>query len=198
MTLALPPAAARRLPRPQAFRLTAIWRWHPLAVAAFVFAVDFGTLLALRVFERGAFYLPWGNKTFLLGDSIFLPLYAGVAAIVVRRGVPPGNLYARRSWHLAVLAVGIGLALLMDLMTVAQGHISIFAQFQLSKTYHTAVFGVLFYLLVSVLPLQRPYRSWLGAAACLALACYLVIALVEIEPMAHQSFTTAASVMRVL
>jgi hypothetical protein len=178
--------------RTRARLLAAVWHWHPLAVAAFVFAIDFGTLLALRIFERGAFYLPWGNKTFLFGDSVFLPLYAGFTAVVVHRGVPAGNLYLRRWWHLAVLSAGVGIALLMDLMTVAQGHISIFAQYQLSKTYHTAVFGLLFYLLVSVLPLLLSRRrSWFTAGACLALGCYLSIALIEIQPMAEQSFATA-------
>jgi hypothetical protein len=184
-----PPALGRARP------VFVFWRWHPLAVAAFVFCVDFGILLALRIFERGAFYLPWRNKTFLIGDSVFLPLYAGFTAVVIRRGVPAGNLYHRRWWHIAVLIAGVGIALLMDLMTVAQGHISIFAEFQLSKTYHTCVFGLLFYLLVSVLPLQRPDRSWFGAAACLALACYLSLALIEIQPMAERSFATAMALV---
>lgn len=182
------PTPARSLRRV----LLDVWRWHPFAAAGFVFVVDFCILLALRIFERGSFYLPWGNKTFLIGDSVFLPLYAGFTAVIVRRGVPPGNLYHRRSWHLAVLAVGLGTAILMDLMTVAQGHISVFARFQLSKMYHTCVFGILFYLLVSALPLVvRRERSWFNAFAVLALTCYLSIALIEIEPMARQSFTTA-------
>jgi hypothetical protein len=186
------------IPRGLRARLVNVWRWHPLAAAGFVFVIDFGILLALRIFERGAFYLPWGNKTFLIGDSVFLPLYAGFTAVIVRRGVPAGNLYHRRSWHIAVLLLGVGIAILMDLMTVAQGHWSIFTHYQLSKTYHTCVFGVLFYLLVSVLPLVvRRERSWFNAAACLALACYLSIALFEIQPMAQQSFATAMALAHV-
>lgn len=198
MTLVIARADARSFLSAHTWRPAAVWRWHPLAVAAFVFAIDFGVLLTLRVFEHGAFFLPWGNKTFLIGDSVFLPLYAGLTAAVVRRGIPDGSLYHHRWWHLAVLGAGVGLALLMDLMTVAQGHTSIFVDFQLSKTYHTCVFGLLFYLLVSVLPLLRPYRSWAAALACLALACYLAIALVEIEPMAQQSLATVAGVAQVL
>ena len=177
-------------------RSLAVWHWHPLAAAAFVLVIDFGILLGLRIFERGAFYLPWGNKTFLIGDSVFLPLYACFTAMVVHRGAPPQNLYHRKWWHLAVLSAGVGSALLMDVMTVAQGHISIFARFQLSKTYHTCVFAVLFYLLISVLPLHRPGRSWVAAAALLALACYLSIALFEIQPMARESFATAVAFAR--
>ncbi len=196
-TIAFERAAARGVNYSRALRsvrrLLAVWHWHPLAAAGFVLVVDFGMLLALRIFERGAFFLPWGNKTFLIGDSIFLPLYAGFTAVVVHRGAPPQNIYHRKWWHLVVLCAGVGLALLMDLMTVAEGHISIFARFQLSKMYHTFVFAVLFYLLVSVLPLHRPGRSWMAAAALLALACYLSIALFEIQPMARESFATAVA-----
>lgn len=190
-TIAFERAALRGVNYPRVRRCLAVWHWHPLAVAAFVLVIDFGVLLALRIFERGAFYLPWGNKTFLIGDSVFLPLYAAFTAMVVRRGAAPQNLYHRRWWHFAVLGAGIALALLMDLMTVTEGHVSIFARFQLSKTYHTLVFAILFYLLVSVLPLHRPRRSWMAAAACVALAAYLSIAMFEIQPMARESVVTA-------
>ena len=195
-TIAFERAAVGGVNYPRVRRSLAVWHWHPLAVAAFVLVIDFGVLLALRIFERGAFYLPWGNKTFLIGDTVFLPLYAAFTAMVVRHGAPPQNIYHRRWWHVAVLGTGIGLALLMDLMTVAEGHVSIFARFQLSKTYHACVFAILFYLLVSVLPLHRPGRSWVAAAALLALAGYLSIALFEIQPMARESFATAMAFAR--
>jgi hypothetical protein len=172
-----------------------VWRWHPLAVALFVLLVDFGALFMIRAYEHGSFYMPWGNKTFLLGDSIFLPLYAGFASVVVHRTpAAHGGWYGSRVWHISVAVVGVFLALMMDLMATTEGHTSMFVEFRLSKAYHTVVFALLLYLLVSVLPVTIRGRraTWATTLALTALALYLAIAFIEIQPMASASAHAAA------
>lgn len=171
------------------------WAWtrNPFAIAVFVFAFDFGILLAIRNWERGSLFVPWDNRTFAIGDSIFLPAYAGFAAMSLRSDPPVSALFRSKRWHLAVIAAGIALAVGLDLIAVGAGHTSVFAQFRPSKAYHTAIVPVLFYLLVSVLPLHLTRRSKAGTLALLALSCYLAISLVEIHYMARTSVEVAVA-----
>lgn len=170
-----------------------IWTRNPLAIAFFVFAIDFGVLLAIRMWEHGAVFMPWENRTFAIGDSVFLPAYAGLAALSFRNWPQANALFRSKGWHIAVICAGLALAVGLDLIAVGTGHTSVFAQFRPSKTYHTAIVPVLFYLLVSVLPLHFTRRSAAGTLALIALACYLSISLMEIHVMARTSVEVAAA-----
>jgi hypothetical protein len=173
-----------------------VWHWHPVAVGAFVLVADFGVLLAIRMWEHGSFYFPWYNKTFVIGDSICLPLYAVFTAAVLRaaRGSSPAlRFYHRPSWHVVVIVAAVVFAVGLDLVAVGAGHTSVFAAWRPSKAYHLVVSGVMFYLLVSVLPaalhVRKPY--WALGLALLSLGTYLAIATTQIEPMARTSLAQA-------
>ncbi len=62
--------------------MLSIWKWHPLVVASFTFAVDFGAIVLIRIITKRNSLLPrWW--TFKVGDSVFLPAYAGFAAVII-------------------------------------------------------------------------------------------------------------------
>ena len=53
-----------------------IWQWPPILVALFVLGIDFGAVMAIRIFVEKKFYLTrWWS--FKIGDTIGLPVCAG-------------------------------------------------------------------------------------------------------------------------
>ena len=162
---------------------------HPLAAALAVFAIDFGVLLAIRVWERGAFYIPWGNKTFSIGDSVCLPAYAAFATLAVRRA--PGRRPAKW-WSLASVAGGLAVVVLLDMISIAQGHASVLASPAPSKAYHALIVPAVFWVLARRLPgvwAARGSRSSLLALA--ALACYFAISAMELHHSAGPTLRVA-------
>ena len=115
----------------------------PAGLAAVVFFVDFGVLLALRNWERGDFYVPWGNKTFTIGDSVLLPAYAAFATVAVRQ---PVSRSTARWWNPASLVGGLGLVAFLDAVAIAQGHSSVLSDPAPSKLYHALIVPFMFWL----------------------------------------------------
>jgi hypothetical protein len=61
------------------------WGLPPWAVAAVVFAIDFGAILGIRVVvERRLYVRQWW--TFRYGDSVYLPLYGAFVAARLQQG----------------------------------------------------------------------------------------------------------------
>lgn len=183
--------AVRTLPP----RTAPLWRWHPALVAASILTLDFGILLVIRIVEHGAFFVPWDNRTFVIGDSICLPLYAGFVAIVLRSSRSSyRGFYTRVGWHVAVVGAALIFAVGLDLIAVGAGKTSVFESWRPSKTYHLVVSAVMFYLLVSVLPAALHARRplWAAALAMLSLGVYLAIATTQIQPMARESMVRMA------
>lgn len=176
-------------------RTAPLWRWHPAIVAASILLLDFGILLIIRIVEHGAFFVPWDNRTFVIGDSIFLPLYAGFVAMVLRSSRSSyRGFYTKLWWHVLVVVTAMVFAVALDLVAVGAGHTSVFESWRPSKTYHLVVSAVMFYLLVSVLPAALHARRplWAAALAMLSLGVYLAIATTQIQPMARESMVRMA------
>ena len=156
-----------------------------------VFFVDFGVLLALRNWERGDFYVPWGNKTFTIGDSVLLPAYAAFATVAVRQ---PVSRSTARWWNPASLVGGLGLAAFLDAVAIAQGHSSVLSDPAPSKLYHALIAPFIFWLLVRLLPTVWAARGSRPALlALLALGGYLAICGVELHHSAGPTLGVAAS-----
>jgi hypothetical protein len=166
------------------------WKLHPVLVGLFIMVVDFGALILLRGLERGDFDWPSDNKTVLIGDGLLLPLYAALTSHLMRQDPKiKGRLYKDRRWHLGVFLTGLALALIVEVMTVLDGHWGLFREPTVSKTYHRFIFVALFYLLVSAWPLIVWRRQQVLAAgvAVVSLGAFVTIAWWEIQPMAHES-----------
>jgi hypothetical protein len=153
------------------------WKWHPLVTGLLVFLVTFGAVITIRVLLERHFYIgPW--PAFFLGDTICLPTYTACATIIIRNLKASNAFYTRAWWHYGVLISGyissIGLevrAVLLNLHTLNESFIP-------SQIYHTLIFGLVSYLVVSSLPAviasRKPIRATI--IALLALVAYLILA----------------------
>lgn len=161
-----------------------IWHWHPLAVGLFVFAIDFGAIVLIRLIERTA-HIGESSKTFLIGDSIALPLYMAMAAVVVQQWEPQGSrFYLRWRWHAGLIALGVVLALVVDGAALVAGTESVLAHPTPSKVYHTLVFVPMFYLATSaLLPMLTARQPRRAATIGLAgLTAYVALAASDLYP----------------
>lgn len=150
----------------------------------FVFAIDFGAIALIRLAEREANLLE-SSRTYLLGDSLALPLYAAMAAIIVQSWEPsnPDRFFLRWRWHAALVGFGIALALLVDGAALIGGTESVVLQPTPSKVYHTVVFVPMFYLVASAFPAMLDARKPRPALAAGlgGLALYLCLAAADLS-----------------
>ena len=158
-------------------------------------------MVALRSYSRGEVFIEADNLTLLWGDALFLPAYAGVSSLIIRRHRGPKGIYGKRWWHLLVLILGFGLSAWIEITTVRAGCWGMTeGTYQVSKIYHRFIFGVIFYLLVSVLPLVTSWKRPLGIPnlASLFLLCYLAVAWWEMRPLAQDSVQEVMNLREIL
>lgn len=154
--------------------LLPIWDWHPALVAAFVFVIDFGAIMAIRVVIERKFYLTrWWS--FRVGDTIGLPVYAGFGAIVVSDGEFTG-FYTAAWWHILVLTAGYVIAIGIQVNNLRTGFFTWSDVVNPSEVYHTVIFGVMFYLMVTVVFALAADRSpvWAVVLASTGLTIYVL------------------------
>ncbi len=164
-----------------------IWGWHPAVVALFVFAVDFGAIMAIRIFiERQFYWTRWWS--FRVGDTIGLPLYAGFATVVV------GNheyhaFFTQVWWHVLLIAIGYMIAVSNQLNGLRTGFFTVKDLLIPSEAYHTLVFGFMFYLATSLFLPVASWGSptWAVAMAFLGLAIYVVSWVIDQTPLVSKA-----------
>ena len=150
-----------------------IWDWHPALVGLFVFGIDFGAIMAIRaVFEGKIYLMRWWS--FKVGDTIGLPVYAGFAAVVVSDGEFSG-FYTETWWHFLVLAVGYAFFVGLHVNNLRTGFFSWCDAVNLSELYHTVIAGIMFYLIVTVLPAATAVEDfrWEALVAGVGLGVYV-------------------------
>lgn len=127
-----------------------IWGWHPLLVGLFVLGIDWGVIMAIRRVTEGKWY--WGRWwSFRVGDTIGLPLYAAAAAWVVE-DYHSEAFHQQIWWHALWLSIGIGLSLFFQARGLLTGFFNRATIFNPSEMYHTVIFGLMFYLMLTIAP----------------------------------------------
>ncbi len=156
-----------------------IWDWHPAWVYLFVLGIDWGAIMAIRIFiERKAYLTRWW--TFRVGDVIGLPLYAAAAAVVVEDFNHSDAFYQQTWWHALWLTVGWTISLAIQARGLLTGFFDWKTVFNPSEMYHTVIFGVMFYLMVNIAAPALVDREPIGAFLLgligmgIYVACYIV------------------------
>ncbi len=150
------------------------WKWHPLVMGFLVLLTTFGGVMAARIFLEGHFYLsPW--PAFYFGDTICLPTYTVCATIVIRNLKPSNAFYTKAWWHYGVLISGYLLSIGLEVRAVLINLHTLAASFLPSQFYHTLIFGLVNYMVVSSLPavIASHKPLWTTIVALLALLAYL-------------------------
>ncbi|MEX0622023.1 MAG: hypothetical protein WD187_03485 [Candidatus Woykebacteria bacterium] len=164
-----------------------IWDWHPALVGFFVFVIDFGVIMTIRIYvERKLYFLRWWS--FKVGDTIGLPVYAGFAAAVVSDGEFSG-FYTEIWWHIAVLVVGYAFFMGLHVNNLRTGFFSWSDAVNASEVYHTVIAGVMFYLMVTVLPavLESDGPSWQAFIAGVGLSVYVFAWFIDQTPLVDKT-----------
>jgi len=142
-----------------------------------VLLVTFGGVITIRIFLEGHFYLgPW--PAFFFGDTVCLPTYIVCATIIIRNLKPSNAFYTRAWWHYGVLISSYLFGIGMEVRAVILNLHTLSASFLPSQLYHTLVFGLVSYIVVSSLPAVIVSRKpmWITITALLALLAYLILA----------------------
>ena len=160
-----------------------IWNWHPALVGLFVFCIDFGAIVVIRILiERRAYLSRWWS--FKIGDTIGLPVFAGFAAVVISDEEFSG-FYTQTWWHAAVFVVGYLVSLFFQFKNLTTGFFVWEDVIRPSELYHTAIFGVMFYLIgTAVFAVGADHRPiWPTVIAFVGLGVHFVAWAVDNTPL---------------
>ncbi len=147
-----------------------IWYWSPTLVAFFIFFITAGGILLIRLMIEGRVYISrWW--TFRFGDGIFLPLYGYFMAQMIQ-STPPPALYLQPKWHISCLVLGYLFMFITESLHHKHQTFKRYKSTLPSHFYHSLIFGIIFYLVVSTFP----YLSFTSYGPSFALLGYAVCA----------------------
>jgi len=155
--------------------LSWVWDTSPIAAAMIVLAVDFGIISALMCLEGRP---PWARQqalSFAVNDSIFLPLFAAMAVVILRQSKEFQGFYTSKTWHWIVLITGALLSISIEIGATIRGQYSVNQEMSPSKLWHTFIFCVMYYWFVSVvIPVIVSHKpGWAFGISVLAAAGFV-------------------------
>ncbi|HEX7456254.1 MAG TPA: hypothetical protein VF303_02200 [Candidatus Nanoarchaeia archaeon] len=163
------------------------WKLHPALVGFLVFAIDFGAIMLIRVFGERKFYFSrfWSFK---IGDTIGLPVLAGFASIVVSDGNFTG-FYTELWWHILVICLGYVISFSLQVNNLLTGFFTWEDVRNPSEVWHTFIFGVMFYLVVTVLFAVAADREpvWAAVLAFTGLGVWVLGVAIDRSPWVDKS-----------
>jgi len=140
--------------------LSFVWDHGPVTAALIVFAIDFGAICLLMCLEGMAPQNRTLYKAMLLGDSIFLPLYAAAVVMILEGSSELSGFYTASWWHWSLLLLGFIVSIAMEVGAVKGGQYTMSQELSPSKLWHTFIFGIIFYWLAStIIPVVVVHRS---------------------------------------
>lgn len=160
--------------------LIPIWGWNPWFVYFFGLGIDYCMVrLIRRVFEGSWYTTRWWS--FKVGDIIGLPVYMAFTAVVIHNTHHPDAWYTQWWWHVSVLIFGYVFWTLLQFNSWRTGFYSKEVIFNPSELYHSLVYGVMFYLVVSSLaPLGNDHHPMMATVwALLGLLVWIVCTAVD-------------------
>lgn len=149
--------------------LSEVWNYGPWAAAFIMVVVDFGILCTLQVLEG---IPPWQRGqyfTFRFNDTIFIPLFMAMATVIVEKAPLMHGFYTERWWHLLALGLAFGISILMEVGAVKNGQYTMSQELSPSKLWHTFIFGIVGYWLISILMPVIVHAGYSPLAAVVAM-----------------------------
>ena len=129
-----------------------LWNLKPYEAAILVFFLDFGMICFWMVAEGRGPFKRHLYATFSIGDSIFIPLYIFAATQVMWDSSPSATWYTTPAWHWFVLFAGVASSILLEVLAVHGGQYTLSQELSPSKLWHTIIFAVVFYWLMTSIP----------------------------------------------
>ncbi len=127
----------------------------PWMAAICMILADFGMIYYLMWMEsfHGALR-PWKRtlyKTFKWNDTIWIPLIMMMVVFILKDAPKLDGWYTSTYWHVFLLAAGFVISFWMEYDALRNGQYTWDQEFAPSKLWHTFVFGIVFYWLLSAL-----------------------------------------------
>lgn len=145
-----------------------LWELPPLFVFFVVLGIDYGVISALMKLEN-AIKMPQTPRqkylTFRVNDTVVIPPFLALCAWIMQDHPSPQGWYTDRWWHWTALLGSFGLSLVIELLSI-KAHIFTWRQeISPSKLYHTLIFGVMGYWMLTGLVAgfaNRDEGQWWG------------------------------------
>jgi hypothetical protein len=142
-----------------------IWN-TPVIAGLFMLAINWGAILLIRILWEGHFY--WTRWwSFKVGD-ILLAVYGLFAAVLISDKVVTG-FQANFYWHAGLFALGLLISIVIEVGSAPGRDAAI--SWLPSQLWHTAMFAVMFYLVVwsGILIITKFHSEPLAVVFCVLL-----------------------------
>ncbi len=140
---------------------------------------DFGIICALMHAEGVP---PWERrhyKTFLWNDTVFIPLYMGVAVVVLSDHSGFSGWYTSTWWHVLLLALGFVISFALEVGALKSGQYTMSQELSPSKLWHSFIFGIVFYWLASsIIPVVLAVGTLQPASHAILMFALLTVSIV--------------------
>ncbi len=156
-----------------------IFDHSPWFAVIMTIVADFGVICALMYAEGISPTQRAHYKTFLWNDTIFIPLYMGVAVVVLQGHPGFSGWYTSTWWHVLLLALGFAISIALEVGAVKGGQYTISQELSPSKLWHTFIFGIVFYWLAStIIPVVLAVGTLQPASRAILMFALLALAIV--------------------
>jgi hypothetical protein len=129
-----------------------LWALDPLLVFLAALAVDYGVIRLIMLYEERQLppRIPRQRfRSFEYNDTVVIPAFLFMAASIMQQESQPDGWYTSSWWHWTTLAGSALLSVGLELMAVRDGVFTWRQQFSPAKLYHTIIFAVMGYWMLT-------------------------------------------------
>lgn len=156
--------------------LSRVFDYGPYVSAGVTFFVLFGITYPLLCKDWGRL-VPFRRMytNFTINDTVVYPVYMATAASVLGANPYIDSQWKSAFWHYGVFTAGVVLSLMICWWEVRAGKYTSRTQWTAWKVWHTLIFPVVFYWIVSTVPMVLAQKNIFGTGVVLCSAMIFVI-----------------------
>ncbi len=179
--------------------LSKVFDYGPYVAACTTFFVLFGITYPLLCLHWGRLVrLRRMYTNFTINDTLVYPIYMATATSLLAAHPQINNQWKSASWHYGVFATGVVLALVICWWEVRTGKYSLKTQWVPWKIWHTIIFPVVFYWIVSTMPVVLSLKDPLGTGVVLfGAAIFIMTTIIDgWMPGAHALWRKLSAILK--
>lgn len=129
-----------------------VFDYGPVAALLIVFFTTFGAVWILQELEG----IPRSDKrrkykAFLYGEALCIPAYVFIVVAALQLSPALDGFYTKWGWHFFLLIIGWTASVLLEVGAVRGGQYTRQQEFAPHKLWHTFMFGIVFYWILSTI-----------------------------------------------
>lgn len=163
-----------------------VWAMPWFMLFIFMLGIDYGVINALMDSEsalRPPMVARVKYQTFTINDTIVIPPFLALCGAIMHDHPNPSGWYTDRWWHWVALVVPTLGSIVMEILAVRGGVFTWRQELSPSKLYHTIIFGVMGYWMLTglVAGLANSHLGYSALALWVLVACWGYVAFIK-EP----------------